>query len=239
MTAVAATTRVHRWSVLGTWRSSASMTLPLRASSMRTSSAAAPDSEAALAANHRIGISAPGRSRQRLPGLLARQWCSCGCGTIELRPRHGMPAFGAPSPVPSEGIVLDTSGEVAGGLLLFLHNGLLLSLEVYSYGDPLVMPDPSVASTFRWNPVHGCDNPATAIRRADGFARAVNMTGTEDPSFWAGKASSYLWCLFPAGSDGRRPNDEPGLGPNRLKHPQAMSAIGQGQGQPEASCMRP
>jgi type IV secretory pathway TraG/TraD family ATPase VirD4 len=55
-----------------------------------------------------------------------------------------------------------------------------------------------VPSTIRWNPVAGCEDPATAIRRADGFASAVSMTGTEDASFWAGKASSYLRGLFHA-----------------------------------------
>jgi type IV secretion system protein VirD4 len=55
-----------------------------------------------------------------------------------------------------------------------------------------------VPSTFRWNPVLGCADPATAIRRADGFAYAVNMSGTEESSFWAGKASDYLRCLFHA-----------------------------------------
>jgi len=53
-------------------------------------------------------------------------------------------------------------------------------------------------STFQWNPVSGCADPATAIRRADGFAYAVNMSGTDEPSFWAGKASDYLRCLFHA-----------------------------------------
>ncbi|MGO8883264.1 MAG: type IV secretory system conjugative DNA transfer family protein [Streptosporangiaceae bacterium] len=53
-----------------------------------------------------------------------------------------------------------------------------------------------VASTFRWNPVAGCDDPATAIRRADGFAHAVSMSGTDDGSFWTAKASDYLRCLF-------------------------------------------
>ncbi len=55
-----------------------------------------------------------------------------------------------------------------------------------------------VPSTFRWNPVAGCDDPATAIRRADGFANAVNMAGTEGATFWSSKASSYLRCLFHA-----------------------------------------
>jgi type IV secretion system protein VirD4 len=55
-----------------------------------------------------------------------------------------------------------------------------------------------VPSTFRWNPVAGCQDPATAIRRADGFAHAVSMAGTEDASFWTAKASDYLRCLFHA-----------------------------------------
>jgi type IV secretion system protein VirD4 len=53
-----------------------------------------------------------------------------------------------------------------------------------------------VASTFRWNPVEGCSDPAVAIRRADAFANAVSMRGTEDASFWSAKASSYLRALF-------------------------------------------
>src|SRR5215472_13303561 len=55
-----------------------------------------------------------------------------------------------------------------------------------------------VPSTFRWNPVAGCDDPATAIRRADGFAKAVNLAGTEEASFWSGKASDLMRCLFHA-----------------------------------------
>ena len=51
-------------------------------------------------------------------------------------------------------------------------------------------------STFRWNPIDGCADEAVAIRRADGFANAVSMTGTEDASFWTNKASSYLRGLF-------------------------------------------
>ena len=85
--------------------------------------------------------------RSQLPGLLARPGCSCGCGSIELRPPQDRPASTAPSPAPREGIVLDTAGEVAGGLLLFLRNGLLQSLEVYSHGDPLPMPVPG---RVRW-----------------------------------------------------------------------------------------
>jgi type IV secretion system protein VirD4 len=53
-----------------------------------------------------------------------------------------------------------------------------------------------VASTFRWSPVDGCQDPATAIRRADAFAFAVSQKGVEDGTFWSAKASDYLRGYF-------------------------------------------
>jgi type IV secretion system protein VirD4 len=53
-----------------------------------------------------------------------------------------------------------------------------------------------VASTFNWNPVDGCEDPATAIRRADAFAFAVPQKGVEDGTFWSAKASDYLRAYF-------------------------------------------
>ena len=55
-----------------------------------------------------------------------------------------------------------------------------------------------VPSTFRWNPIDGCEDPATAIRRADAFAFAVSQKGVEDGSFWSAKASDYLRGYFHA-----------------------------------------
>ena len=55
-----------------------------------------------------------------------------------------------------------------------------------------------VASTFRWSPVDGCEDPATAIRRADAFAFAVSQKGVEDGTFWSAKASDYLRAYFHA-----------------------------------------
>jgi type IV secretion system protein VirD4 len=55
-----------------------------------------------------------------------------------------------------------------------------------------------VASTFRWSPVDGCQDPATAIRRADAFAFAVSQQGVEDGTFWSAKASDYLRGYFHA-----------------------------------------
>jgi len=54
------------------------------------------------------------------------------------------------------------------------------------------------ASTFTWNPLDGCEEPAAAIRRADAFAAAVSQKGVEDASFWAAKASDYLRGYFHA-----------------------------------------
>ena len=59
-----------------------------------------------------------------------------------------------------------------------------------------------VASTFAWSPVEGCQDPATAIRRADAFAFAVSREGVEDGTFWSSKASDYLRGFFHAAALG-------------------------------------
>jgi type IV secretion system protein VirD4 len=55
-----------------------------------------------------------------------------------------------------------------------------------------------VPSTFCWSPIDGCQDPATAIRRADAFAFAVSQKGVEDGTFWSAKASDYLRGYFHA-----------------------------------------
>jgi type IV secretory pathway TraG/TraD family ATPase VirD4 len=56
----------------------------------------------------------------------------------------------------------------------------------------------AVPSTFCWSPVDGCEDPATAIRRADAFAFAVSSKAVEDGTFWSAKASDYLRGYFHA-----------------------------------------
>lgn len=77
-----------------------------------------------------------------------------------------------------------------------------LTSGVRSHRGPVHVFNPQsiggVPSTFRWNPIDGCLDEAVAIRRADGFANAVSLRGTEDASFWSSKASSYLRALFHA-----------------------------------------
>jgi len=53
-----------------------------------------------------------------------------------------------------------------------------------------------VPSTFRWNPVEGCEDPAVAIRRADGFANALHVQG--DNAFFQSAARAYLRAMFHA-----------------------------------------
>jgi type IV secretion system protein VirD4 len=59
-------------------------------------------------------------------------------------------------------------------------------------------------STFRWSPVEGCQDPATAIRRADAFAFAVSQEGVEDGTF--GPPRPRITCAaWPVNTD-----DQPG-----------------------------
>ena len=89
----------------------------------------------------------------------------------------------------------------------------------------------AVASTFCWDPVAGCEDPATAIRRADAFAFAVSQKGVEDGTFWSAKASDYLRGYFCAaalarydlrarrGLGGRRRTGRPRADPARRRRP--------------------
>ena len=61
-----------------------------------------------------------------------------------------------------------------------------------------------VPSTFRWNPLAGCEDESVAIRRADAFANAVSQKGVEDGGFWAAKASDCLRAFFHAAAVGGR-----------------------------------
>jgi hypothetical protein len=53
-------------------------------------------------------------------------------------------------------------------------------------------------STFRWNPLRGCEQPAVALQRAASFTSATESTGMQDLAFWVGKATSALACLLHA-----------------------------------------
>jgi len=77
-----------------------------------------------------------------------------------------------------------------------------LTNAVRSFLGPVHVFNPQhiggVPSTFCWSPIEGCQDPATAIRRADAFAFAVSQKGVEDGTFWSAKASDYLRGYFHA-----------------------------------------
>ena len=66
-------------------------------------------------------------------------------------------------------------------------------------------------STFRWNPLQDCDEPAVALQRAVAFTAATESKGLHDMTFWIGKAASVLASLLHAAAlDGRTMADEIG-----------------------------
>jgi hypothetical protein len=79
--------------------------------------------------------------REQALYVLAKRGCECGCGTIDFVPDGtSVPRSAASSPAPVKGRVRDTDGEEVGGLILFLKDGMLQSLEIYSYDQPLPLP---------------------------------------------------------------------------------------------------
>jgi hypothetical protein len=75
--------------------------------------------------------------RAQVPHATASLGCECGCGMIDLHVPPELPSSPAAGPAPVEGTVLDASGEPIGGILLFVQEGRLAGLEVYSSDEPL------------------------------------------------------------------------------------------------------
>jgi hypothetical protein len=70
--------------------------------------------------------------------------CGCGCATVELARGEAARGDDPARPIPNEGTVLGPDGEPIGGLLLFVAEGGLAELEVYSFAEePIsVFPPP-------------------------------------------------------------------------------------------------
>ncbi len=79
------------------------------------------------------------RLRAQLPHTQAIGQCSCGCASVDLEVDRGLcdPAAGRGSPVRSEANVLDDAGQPRGGVIVFLRDGYLSRLEIYSYFEPI------------------------------------------------------------------------------------------------------
>ena len=82
------------------------------------------------------------------------------------------------------------------------HDVFQLTSGVRARGGPVHVFNPQrvggVTSTFSWNLIEDCTDPATAIRRADAFTEGMSMKGVEDGSWWKGKASDYWRAFFHA-----------------------------------------
>lgn len=74
--------------------------------------------------------------RAQVGSVLTRPGCTCGCGTLELVVTDdGAPRAALHGTFPVEGEVHDDDGRPVAGLLLFVEEGRLSSLEIFSYGD--------------------------------------------------------------------------------------------------------
>jgi hypothetical protein len=69
-------------------------------------------------------------------------YCGCGCATVDLAVDSAAPASSSGSPIPNEATVLGADGEPIGGVLVFVRDGYLTSLEVYDYGGVPISPFP-------------------------------------------------------------------------------------------------
>jgi hypothetical protein len=79
-----------------------------------------------------------GRVRAQAASVVATGRCTCGCASIHLDVEH-TPGLAArtPSPVPVQPQTMGDEGQPVGGVLLFLEDGWLSYLEVYSYHEPI------------------------------------------------------------------------------------------------------
>jgi type IV secretory pathway TraG/TraD family ATPase VirD4 len=86
------------------------------------------------------------------------------------------------------------------------HDVFELTSGIRARRGPVLVFNPQgvggVPSTFRWNPLDGCQDPQVAIRRADAFSQAVSMKGVEEGSFWSAKASDYMRAYMHAAAIG-------------------------------------
>ncbi len=69
--------------------------------------------------------------------------CPCGCGTIDLEvDKTACPPSPASSPLPAQANVLDDSGNLIGGVIVFTKAGYLSSMELYSNDAPITVFPP-------------------------------------------------------------------------------------------------
>jgi hypothetical protein len=90
-----------------------------------------------------LGHDFPGAEalREQARDLLAIRGCVCGCGSISLIPQGERLPTASGHTVPVSGRVLDDDGDVVGGVVLWLEDGLLSLLEVHWDDRPIPIPE--------------------------------------------------------------------------------------------------
>lgn len=90
-------------------------------------------------------------------------------------------------------------------------DNIAITLEARRERGPVAIFDPQhlaegLPHGLRWSPVHGCEDPLTAMIRATGLASATGLSagGVESGGFWEGKTRSALQALLHAAALDRR-----------------------------------
>ncbi|WP_336212560.1 hypothetical protein [Nonomuraea sp. LPB2021202275-12-8] len=80
--------------------------------------------------------------RAQIPSALVTGHCGCGCATVDLRPGTGPRALSSPV---QDGLLVSASAHGGGdGVLLFVEDGHLSCLEIYTIDDePASLPCPA------------------------------------------------------------------------------------------------
>jgi|NGEPerStandDraft_6_1074524.scaffolds.fasta_scaffold30312_2 hypothetical protein len=94
-------------------------------------------------------------------------FCGCGCATVEIAVDAAPSATSVAHPIPNEAVVLDEDGDAIGGVLVFVREGYLASLEVYDFNGVPISPLPStdrlrLEQLGRRDPVDRRDLPGQA-----------------------------------------------------------------------------
>lgn len=85
--------------------------------------------------------------RDQWAHALVEPSCECGCGSIgfvfdgDFQPIRSS----ARNPLPVEADVLDARGEVVGGVIVLVREGVLDDIDVHAFGEK-PLPFPSMAS---------------------------------------------------------------------------------------------
>lgn len=106
----------------------------------------APDEGELAVLRFLVGHDFPGADvlRMDVDVIRVRPSCACGCASIALIPPGVDPRLGSETPstpAPLDITVLPLDGRPAGGMILWVSNGHLADLEVYSVEDG---PDPGM-----------------------------------------------------------------------------------------------